>query len=493
MKKLGIAIQSTLQGSGEPLKINPGAWDAKIEDVSDIIHHVPSLGSDPGRSIAFFSFSQTGCYITLVRCYADSPADYIAGWIFVPADIRISGEELFGVLLKMRDVIFQTELPDIESLRQDFSSTFPDKEVWLPYTPSPKNGLYAKRSIHGKYTIRNILSCLWQPAYEDFEAIILEERPGEVVDATNLSDVKLQKFSVIAPPPKDTVNANAGAEVEIIFAKNDKPFNRIIRVPLNSSIPLKAVRKGYEPFHFKCVADTEAKICEMPEIDWGSGLPAPEGPVIAPPTSKKDQKTEGTVQRFNKDNVWIQRLIGFIAAIVLGGIVVGILALCGVFGEGNPREAVNAGYVYDDKTEGFDDEASDAANSSPAIESLQEADDYLDTNTVWKKEEMEKYKALQGLYEDLNTFNFNRINKYWSQRLKGSSVFTELVRHGVVCQEKSWHPEYRTAGGTFNPPGDDSINIINYMNWINNECRNARQPEPDAESKPISDSKTSRS
>lgn len=258
MRRIGIAIKSTLQGSGEAYKINPGAWDSKVVDIRDTLRHVAGLHSNPGQYVVFLSFSETGCYVTVARGYQNRVGDNIAGWLFIPSDIRISGDEVIAAIESVRQLIYSTELPAQDVLQRMFSKEYPLREQKVAYTPSPKNGRFAKRDITRRIPLTKIFDNLYQPYYSEYQSVFIEQRPGEITDAVDITEYPVEPYN----PP---------VEAE----KREQAEER-------------------RPGHVGGV---------------GTETPAAVG---------------------NTD-VWTQRFIGFFSAIVLGGIVVGILAICGVF------------------------------------------------------------------------------------------------------------------------------------------------------------------
>ncbi|MCM1033226.1 MAG: hypothetical protein NC405_05655 [Odoribacter sp.] len=85
---------------------------------------------------------------------------------------------------------------------------------------------------------------------------------------------------------------------------------------------------------------------------------------------------------------------------------------------------------------------------------------YLDNNKSWNRAEMEKYPDLQGLFDDLNNYRYDRITTTWSSRLKSSKNFARVVtavENG--SRKKKFTP---AAGATYCGAGDTSISYINY-------------------------------
>lgn len=67
MNKIGFAIKITSQGAGQPIAVNGGDWVQHVVDIRDLLKHIPSMEEDYKRSILFFSFDESGCYITVAH------------------------------------------------------------------------------------------------------------------------------------------------------------------------------------------------------------------------------------------------------------------------------------------------------------------------------------------------------------------------------------------------------------------------------------------
>ena len=98
-----------------------------------------------------------------------------------------------------------------------------------------------------------------------------------------------------------------------------------------------------------------------------------------------------------------------------------------------------------------------AANSTTASAA---AINYLDNNTAWTKEGLEKYPELKGLFEDMNTYNFTNIINVWGPKLSKSTRFGKLVGFVNNClHKKKFVPG---AGDTFCKSGDTKIRVYSY-------------------------------
>jgi hypothetical protein len=86
---------------------------------------------------------------------------------------------------------------------------------------------------------------------------------------------------------------------------------------------------------------------------------------------------------------------------------------------------------------------------------------YLDKNSKWTREELEKFSELKGLFDDLNNFRLQRITEYWAPRLSASSNFTKKIATAASqsLQKGIFKPQ---SGETYCKPGDTSITVVPY-------------------------------
>lgn len=85
---------------------------------------------------------------------------------------------------------------------------------------------------------------------------------------------------------------------------------------------------------------------------------------------------------------------------------------------------------------------------------------YLDNNTKWDRNELEKNPATRGLFDDMNNFNRQQIIDKWGPKLKDSKRFTKLVGHVRGGMNKA------KLSGTFNQNGDNIITVQSYLNRV---------------------------
>ncbi len=94
--------------------------------------------------------------------------------------------------------------------------------------------------------------------------------------------------------------------------------------------------------------------------------------------------------------------------------------------------------------------------------SVKDALKYLDDNTVWVRDDMERNAALQGLFDDMNNFRLDRLVNVWAPKLKGSERIAKLAKH---AQQGSKNKKAK-LDGTYNKPDDNRISVQGYLNHI---------------------------
>lgn len=177
-----------------------------------------------------------------------------------------------------------------------------------------------------------------------------------------------------------------------------------------------------------------------------------------------------------------------LASIGLGALLIGIVLGSVIFGE-HKHSDVKPAPVPDVETV-----AQTPENSTPAVEEIPEttvpapaeeksvpattpessqpeapatdfsaAKSYLDSNKDWIKADMEQIAALQGLFDDLNTYNFDRIKNYWAEKLNGSKNF-EAVMRAVNGSATKRHPRVTPHSPTYTT--NEKIVWRSYTYWI---------------------------
>lgn len=92
------------------------------------------------------------------------------------------------------------------------------------------------------------------------------------------------------------------------------------------------------------------------------------------------------------------------------------------------------------------------AGSGPVT---REAIAYLDENSRWSRDEMEKHPGLRGLFDDMNNFRVERLINVWQPKLTASKNFKAVAKAAADGRHKP-KAQFK-AGDTYNKPGDNLI------------------------------------
>ena len=191
MSQIGIAIKPTISGNHHPIAINEGEWTRRIRDMRPALLHYPAMQKDHKLIASMIFFDEKGCYIVISRTVTNNDLENVSGWIHIPYNMQISTAELEEVIHLMRQIVEKPELPPRQYLQQTFGAKqYPDKHDAQPFEPSQRNAIFAKRVQGKNQSLASLLGeNLFLPSYAKYETILVEEFPGEVADAVDITQV----------------------------------------------------------------------------------------------------------------------------------------------------------------------------------------------------------------------------------------------------------------------------------------------------------------
>lgn len=179
--------------------------------------------------------------------------------------------------------------------------------------------------------------------------------------------------------------------------------------------------------------------------------------------------------------IWKQRIIGFLGGTTIVFLIFFIFYLDLFFPETH-TEGKDPDIVEENITEDQEViEDSGISDYEDNIDSL--AIVYLDSCEVWNRNEMEKYPLLQGLFDDLNTFNVDKLTEKWRQVLSRSTNFA-LILNSYDKVKKKMGDDFESSKfnkpeiSTYNREDDFDINIKNYRNYIEETAKKSKRTEP---------------
>lgn len=109
--------------------------------------------------------------------------------------------------------------------------------------------------------------------------------------------------------------------------------------------------------------------------------------------------------------------------------------------------------------------------------------DYMDSKKVWDKTELDNFGVVIGLWDAINTYNFEEIKKY-AAPLKDCKKFQELI-NAINANYNKEFPSVR------NNPDDEKITIDTYINYLYNKQKSSSSSNSSAQ--PAAEKTTSNS
>lgn len=203
-------------------------------------------------------------------------------------------------------------------------------------------------------------------------------------------------------------------------------------------------------------------------------------------TPLKGYEIEDGVLRYSNFGMWKQRIYGFLAAVVLLFVVGGCIELYDWYDShtftwqlGWPpvKTAKISNTSYYSST---DDHVTDANNENQTSEdnsttagstttTINDAIAYLDNEAgVWQRDSLIKYPELEGLFEEMNSYDFSKILNRDS-KLRESRNFKLVYDAIIINQGKSFN-------GNFCGDKDYTITLQNYIKKLNKTVEPTHTP-----------------
>lgn len=196
-----------------------------------------------------------------------------------------------------------------------------------------------------------------------------------------------------------------------------------------------------------------------------------------------EEDTQGNkVLRLSIGFVWKQRLWGFCAALIVGILLIALTAFDAwtdthQFKFGLPpweeisttQQDNSDDSTLVDSTQNQNENQGESEQNCSEDASLDAAIKYLDNNSTWTKSEMEKFPDLQGLFDDMNTFNFSKLLNDWQGKLSNSKQFKKVFESASKTNRNDWNPKQGSHNPTYNKSDDEQIRLTNYINWLDQD------------------------
>lgn len=269
MNKIGFAITRATQGKGSVLTCNAGDWTSHITDIRDYIKLFgTTLGED--RTIPFLTFSEEGCFLGIIRQIVGSVDDYFGGWIYIPRNISVSGEELEGLLNFAKDVLTEDSIHlKAADISAKFAVTYPERYS-SPYIASAGER-YGVRNPGVISSMTEILEHRYQENYRGFLAIFLTD-PVYVANEFkskfgNFTNRRLDK-SLIVIPPTDVSQFGDGTKLLVFNGEKYVHFTSPVRTKEGTPLRMSLKRPPFDSYRFTYNATKDNDVIDLQPLKF---------------------------------------------------------------------------------------------------------------------------------------------------------------------------------------------------------------------------------
>lgn len=420
MNTLQLYISKSGSTNARLAEINPSEEGRSA--ATDMKPAVALIDYPASAKIVFFIVVNVsnGYAVHVVRTIPPTRPNHLDATVFIDKHLDIMAEDLTEVLDKVSKIILAAAVTeaDMTELRNLFAREY-DLRDKAPRIKQSRGRDFARLSYgeESGRTLSDILDGgLYNPEWSDYKGVILLDDsisafPNSLVDLDWTDEEEYDDDS-----QKESIE------------KGGETHTYVFALPV--SLP-----EGRSNLEFEL--ESSKPITHSPVAGYEIAGRLTEGENH----SNKLRRSKGKTL-YERLERWIWGTGGVIAGIIL-------MAIVGLFGDGETKPS----------------QQSDMAETS--IKPTQKATSYLDSNRIWRREEMEKIDGLAGLFDDLNNYRFDEITGKWADLLGGSENFAKVVKaarksvakHNDPLRGEEHNPRY-------NREGDTAIGWVGYTFWI---------------------------
>ncbi len=267
MGKLGLIIKITDQGEHEAHTIHKEeTWARHIDDARSLIRELTNFDGT-GKSVYFLKFlGKLGYFIGVVKARpagSGRGGDNTAAWIFVPANVDISGEEEERVIRIVEQAISGEKEIDKRALADEFEKEFKEKQVL--FTPiyeiaSLREGGSVAGRFYGRgtdYTLKELLgNMVANSEYKKYRAVfLLDKEHGISMSNGNVLNIKSREICRVLPPVCEDLPQECKEFKP--YLSDDVVFNKAIEVYAGQELTVTWKRQGFKSVQKTCTVSSE--------------------------------------------------------------------------------------------------------------------------------------------------------------------------------------------------------------------------------------------
>ncbi len=302
---LGLKVTRTIEGYAEVLTLNgQECWSKYTRDLRQEFGNIANF--ENGTSVLMLDRAESSWLLSVSIPIPGRDGDNVCGWINVPYNLKISGQELGAVVESVRKELVKNKR-DEDFLKELFSKTYGTRPARKPLFESSGDKVAYRLYGRGQYyNLAELLGKLDQSYYQGYKSIFFidSESPVRIKTGDDLSDRKLLAQVRIDPPRKtddgfapyikgqpftSPVYAMEGDKIEIVWERNGyKDIVRVQNVSADMAIdyPIFSEYKRLIPYRNFMVTDEKGKPVQEyhlsindVELREGSELPVSEAAV----------------------------------------------------------------------------------------------------------------------------------------------------------------------------------------------------------------------
>lgn len=260
MNSISIAIHVVTQGDDGSTVYGEANWLSKYtidfretdRDYSQLFNY--------GQPILFLSLVKEGALFTIVKpANGGRSNDYISSWVFIPAELEISGKELKEVIERATNILSGIKI-DIDEINSIVNKKYQTRESVPYYSPSDlSSSLDAVRYYGGAgYSLSEILNSPFQNSYSKYRRVFLINGETEIrfQKAEDLSNQEIVNFITIPVPSREPNG--------FMPYLDNNPYIKPICVQEKTKVTITWKKKGYADIPYSFNASTISTV-PMPQ------------------------------------------------------------------------------------------------------------------------------------------------------------------------------------------------------------------------------------
>lgn len=255
---LGLKIAKVSGGASDALTINEGNWCRYLRDIRTDLDNIENFVGQ--SSAVILTGTGTSFLLMVISQIGGRGGDNINGWINVPCNLNISGQQLEAVVEAVRKELMKN-MRDDYALKELFSKQYDTDPVKRPMFES--SGDKVAYRLYGRgtnYNLDELLGEMYQPYYHGYKCVYFIDAgsSARIKVGDDLSNRELLPQIRIGP-----LQANGDGFEPYIHGA---PFTTPIYVTKGDEITIVWKKKGYADIKHSHVIESNKTELDYPEF-----------------------------------------------------------------------------------------------------------------------------------------------------------------------------------------------------------------------------------